>query len=144
MTRSLLFAVAAAGLTVAAITLPTPATQATALAQPAAQGYEVAVFAGGCFWGKEGMFEHFKGVKSVIPGYAGGTARDANYPAVSSEATRHAESVRIVYDPRQVSYTDLMGVFFTVAHNPTQVNGQYPDEGTSYRSAIFPQNVSVR
>ena len=140
MTRSLLIAVAAAGLTFAALNLPTPDAQATAAVQPAAAGDEVAVFAGGCFWGMEGMFEHIKGVKSVIPGYAGGTARNANYPAVSSETTRHAESVRIVYDPRQVSYTDLLGVFFTVAHDPTQANGQYPDKGTSYRSAIFPQN----
>lgn len=132
MTRSLLIAVAAAGLTFAALNLPTPDAQATAAVQPAAAGDEVAVFAGGCFWGMEGMFEHIKGVKSVTPGYAGGTARNANYPAVSSETTRHAESVRIVYDPRQVSYTDLLGVFFTVAHDPTQVNGQYPDEGTSY------------
>ena len=83
MTRSLLIAVAAAGLTFAALNLPTPDAQATAAVQPAAAGDEVAVFAGGCFWGMEGMFEHIKGVKSVTPGYAGGTARNANYPAVS-------------------------------------------------------------
>lgn len=107
-------------------------------------GDQVAVFAGGCFWGMEGMFEHVKGVKAVDPGYAGGSAADANYPAVSSETTHHAEAIRVVYDPKQVSYTDLMGVFFTVAHDPTQINGQFPDEGPSYRSAIFPQNERQR
>ena len=107
-------------------------------------GDQVAIFAGGCFWGMEGVFEHVKGVKTVNPGYAGGSATDANYPAVSSETTRHAEAIRVVYDPKQVSYADLMGVFFTVAHDPTQVNGQYPDEGPSYRSAIFPQNEQQR
>lgn len=121
------------------------ATSAAPAAQvPVVQG-NVAVFAGGCFWGMEGLFEHVRGVKQVTAGYAGGKAADANYPAVSSERTRHAESVRIVYDPDRVSYTQLLGIFFTVAHDPTQINGQYPDMGTSYRSAIFPQsNVQRR
>lgn len=145
MKKAIVLAAAAAiGLAVGATGVPTNSARATAVVQQAAPGDAVAVFAGGCFWGMEGMFEHVKGVKSVSPGYAGGSARDANYPAVSSETTRHAESVRIVYDPKQVSYADLLGVFFTVAHDPTQVNGQYPDEGTSYRSAIFPQNEMQR
>lgn len=140
------FLIGAAAIGVALVLTNSPSSQVQAAAPLAtvSPGDEVAVFAGGCFWGMEGMFEHIKGVKSVSPGYAGGSAADASYPAVSSETTRHAESVRIVYDPNQVSYTDLMGVFFTVAHDPTQVNGQYPDEGPSYRSAIFPQNDAQR
>lgn len=106
----------------------------------AAPGSETAVLAGGCFWGVEAVFEHVKGVKDVVSGYAGGARRDANYDAVSSERTGHAEAVRIVYDPAQVSYAQLLQVFFAVAHDPTQVNRQGPDVGPSYRSAIFPQN----
>lgn len=145
MNKKFVFAVTAAiGLAVGATTLPKSSARVTTVVRPVAPGEEVAIFAGGCFWGMEGMFEHVKGVKTVIPGYAGGSARDANYPAVSSETTHHAESVRIVYDPKVVSYTDLLGVYFTVAHDPTQVDGQYPDEGPSYRSAIFPQNDAQR
>lgn len=99
-----------------------------------------AVLAGGCFWGVEAVFEHVKGVSEVTSGYAGGSERDANYEAVSSERTGHAEAVQISYDPRQISYAQLLQVFFAVAHDPTQVNRQGPDSGTSYRSAIFPQN----
>lgn len=98
-----------------------------------------AVLAGGCFWGMEAVFSHVKGVKSVTSGYAGGGAGDANYEAVSTEATRHAEAVHITYDPRVVSYATLLRVYFSVAHNPTEVNRQGPDSGPSYRSAIFPQ-----
>jgi peptide-methionine (S)-S-oxide reductase len=101
---------------------------------------DTAVLAGGCFWGMEAVFEHVKGVSEVTSGYAGGSEREANYDAVSSERTGHAEAVRITYDPRQVSYAQLLQVFFAVAHDPTQVNRQGPDSGTSYRSAIFPQN----
>jgi peptide-methionine (S)-S-oxide reductase len=101
---------------------------------------DTAVLAGGCFWGMEAVFEHVKGVGEVTSGYAGGSEREANYDAVSSERTGHAEAVRITYDPRQVSYAQLLQVFFAVAHDPTQVNRQGPDSGTSYRSAIFPQN----
>jgi len=101
---------------------------------------ETAVLAGGCFWGMESVFEHVKGVKDVVSGYAGGGAADANYDAVSSEGTRHAEAVKITYDPSQVSYAQLLQIYFTVAHDPTQVNRQGPDVGTSYRSAIFPQS----
>jgi peptide-methionine (S)-S-oxide reductase len=100
----------------------------------------VAVLAGGCFWGMEAVFSHLKGVQSVSSGYAGGDAGSANYDAVSSETTRHAEAIRIVYDPRQIGYATLLRVYFSVAHNPTEVNRQGPDTGTSYRSAIFPQD----
>jgi peptide-methionine (S)-S-oxide reductase len=100
---------------------------------------DTAVLAGGCFWGMESVFEHVKGVTDVVSGFAGGSARDANYEAVSSERTGHAEAVKITYDPKQVSYGQLLQIFFTVAHDPTQVNRQGPDSGPSYRSAIFPQ-----
>ena len=114
-------------------------------AQPAkAPGKEVAVLSGGCFWGMEGVFEHVKGVKSVVAGYAGGTAATADYQTVSTETTKHAETVRVTYDPSVVSYGRLLQVYFAVAHDPTQVNGQMPDEGTSYRSAIFPQSPQQR
>jgi peptide-methionine (S)-S-oxide reductase len=105
---------------------------------------EQAVLAGGCFWGMEAVFEHVKGVRDVVSGYAGGSARDANYAAVSSERTGHAEAVRITYDPAQISYGQLLRIFATVAHDPTQVNRQGPDVGPSYRSAIFPQNPAQR
>jgi peptide-methionine (S)-S-oxide reductase len=109
---------------------------------PLAAGKEqVAVFAGGCFWGVEAVFEHTKGVKRVESGYAGGSAADANYDAVSSGATRHAESVRIVYDPAQISYGRLLKIFFSVAHDPTQLNRQGPDIGAHYRSEIFATNA---
>jgi peptide-methionine (S)-S-oxide reductase len=103
-----------------------------------------AVFAGGCFWGVEGVFERVKGVSTVTSGYAGGKANDANYDAVSAEKTSHAEAVRITYDPRKISYGQLLQIFFSVAHNPTELNRQGPDVGTSYRSAIFPQNAEQR
>jgi peptide-methionine (S)-S-oxide reductase len=103
---------------------------------------DTALLAGGCFWGMEMVFEHVKGVTSVVSGYAGGSAADANYAAVGSERTRHAEAVRITYDPAQVSYAQLLQVYFTVVHDPTQVNRQGPDSGPSYRSAIFPQSPS--
>ena len=105
---------------------------------------DTAVLAGGCFWGMEGVFEHVKGVRNVVSGYAGGSAADANYGAVSSERTRHAEAVRITYDPSQVSYGQLLAIYAGVAHDPTQLNRQGPDTGPSYRSAIFPQNAGQR
>jgi peptide-methionine (S)-S-oxide reductase len=116
---------------------------ATALvASPAAAAprTDTAVLAGGCFWGMETVFEHVKGVKEVVSGYAGGSAQDANYDKVSSEGTGHAEAVRISFDPAQISYAQLLQIYFTVAHDPTQVDRQGPDMGHSYRSAIFPQN----
>nr|WP_241527202.1 peptide-methionine (S)-S-oxide reductase MsrA [Sphingomonas turrisvirgatae] len=105
-----------------------------------APGNQVAVLAGGCFWGMEAVFEGVKGVASVTSGYAGGTRATATYAQVSTERTRHAEAVRIVYDPRQLSYATLLRIYFSVAHDPTQLNRQGPDHGPSYRSAIFPQN----
>ncbi len=105
---------------------------------------ETLVLAGGCFWGMEGVFEQVKGVKSVVSGYAGGSAADANYDAVSAERTGHAEAVRIVFDPAQVTLGQLFQIYFTVAHDPTQVNRQTPDVGPSYRSAVFPQNEAQR
>ena len=104
---------------------------------------ETAVLAGGCFWGMETVFEHVKGVRGVVSGYAGGSAADAKYDSVSSERTGHAEAVRITYDPAQISYPRLLEIFFTVAHDPTQVDRQGPDTGKSYRSAIFPQSPTA-
>jgi peptide-methionine (S)-S-oxide reductase len=101
---------------------------------------ETAVLAGGCFWGMEMVFEHVKGVTGVVSGYAGGSAAEANYETVGSERSHHAEAVRISYDPAKISYAQLLQIYFTVAHDPTQVNRQGPDSGTSYRSAIFPQS----
>jgi peptide-methionine (S)-S-oxide reductase len=98
---------------------------------------ETAVFAGGCFWGVEGVFEHVRGVLDVRSGYSGGNARTATYEQVSNGDTGHAESVEVVFDPARVSYGQLLSVFFSVAHDPTQLNRQGPDVGTQYRSAIF-------
>ena len=117
---------------------PLPAERETAREQ------QVAVLAGGCFWGIEAVFEHVRGVRSVHAGYAGGTAKDAHYRAVSSQRTDHAEAVRIAYDPSEVRYAKLLEIVFAVAHDPTQLNRQTPDVGRSYRSAIFPQNAQQR
>jgi peptide-methionine (S)-S-oxide reductase len=106
----------------------------------AAPRTETAVLAGGCFWGMESVFEHVKGVTDVVSGFAGGDAKSANYDAVSTERTGHAEAVRITYDPSKISYAQLLQIYFAVAHDPTQVNRQGPDSGPSYRSAIFPQS----
>ena len=111
---------------------------------PAGRGLQVAVLGGGCYWGMEAVFERVKGVRAVTSGFAGGTAATANYAAVSSERTRHAEVVRIVFDPRQVSYATLLRVFFSVAHDPTERNRQGPDVGPSYRSVVFPQDATQR
>ena len=119
------------------------ALAAALLSAPAAAAprTETAVLAGGCFWGMESVFEHVKGVTDVVSGFAGGRAADASYDKVSSEGTGHAEAVRITFDPAQVSYAQLLQVYFAVAHDPTQVNRQGPDVGPSYRSAIFPQGA---
>jgi len=98
---------------------------------------ETIVFAGGCFWGVEAVFEHVKGVSSAVSGYAGGTTKSPTYEGVSTGTTGHAESVQVVFDPAQVSLEQLLQVFFTVAHDPTQLNRQGPDVGTQYRSAVF-------
>ena len=104
---------------------------------PPAKGEQVAVLAGGCFWGVDAVFKHVKGVSSVVSGYSGGGAATARYGVVSTGATGHAESVKITYDPSQISYSELLRVFFSVAHDPTQLNRQGPDVGSQYRSAIF-------
>ena len=98
---------------------------------------DTAVFAGGCFWGIEAVFEHVKGVKSAVSGYAGGSTANPSYEQVSSGDSGHAESVQVIYDPAQVSYGKLLQIFFSVAHDPTQLNRQGPDRGSQYRSAIF-------
>ena len=110
---------------------------ARAVSPPSAPHLETAVLAGGCFWGMDEVFEHVQGVTNVVSGYAGGSAQTAHYDEVSTGTTGHAESVAITYDPRAVSYRRLLDVYFTVAHDPTQLNRQTPDEGTQYRSAIF-------
>jgi len=121
--------------------LPILALALSATTASAAPRTETAVLAGGCFWGMESVFEHVRGVTDVVSGYAGGSAKDASYDSVSSEGTRHAEAVRITYDPSQISYAQLLQIYFTVAHDPTQVDRQGPDVGRSYRSAIFPQSA---
>ncbi len=118
-----------------AIELPDPARDLTLTSNGAKE--QTAVFAGGCFWGIQGVFSHVKGVVRATSGYAGGTLKNPDYNAVSSGTTGHAESVRVVYDPAQVSYGQLLKVFFEVAHDPTELNRQGPDYGTQYRSGIF-------
>jgi peptide-methionine (S)-S-oxide reductase len=112
----------------------TPAVPEQLAATP---GEDTAVFAGGCFWGVEAVFDHVKGVKRATSGYAGGTVANPSYEQVSSGDTGHAESVQVIYDPSQISYGKLLQIFFSVVHDPTQLNRQGPDRGTQYRSAIF-------
>lgn len=112
---------------------------APALDLPAADAaIEVAVFAGGCFWGVQGVYQHTRGVVSAVSGYAGGEKHTADYDRVGTGTTGHAESVQVTFDPRQISYGRLLQIFFSVAHDPTQLNRQGPDTGPQYRSAIFP------
>ena len=138
------FAVFAAALA-AAIVLA-PASHAEDLDKPipapqldtkAPGNSEVAVLAGGCFWGQQGVFEHVKGVTRVVAGYSGGSREDATYPKVGTERTGHAESVKITFNPKEVSFGTLLRIYFSVAHDPTQLNRQGPDSGPSYRSEIF-------
>jgi peptide-methionine (S)-S-oxide reductase len=129
------FGIGGASIAESARAVPVPAPKLDAARSG---GLKTAVLAGGCFWGMEAVFEHLKGVKRVTSGYAGGTAETANYDAVSAERTRHAEAIRIQFDPKQISYGTLLRVYFAVAHDPTQLNRQGPDIGASYRSAIFP------
>ncbi|HLO48120.1 MAG TPA: peptide-methionine (S)-S-oxide reductase MsrA [Kamptonema sp.] len=117
--------------------VPEPTTD---IATSMAKGKQTAVLAGGCFWGVEAVFEHLKGVSSVVSGYSGGNEATANYEVVSSGETDHAESVEITYDPSQISYGQLLKIYFAVAHDPTELNRQGPDEGRQYRSAIFFSN----
>jgi peptide-methionine (S)-S-oxide reductase len=107
---------------------------------PPAVTSETAVLAGGCFWGVQGVFQHVKGVMSAVSGYAGGDQEHAVYEVVATGATGHAESVRVVFDPHQISYGRILQIYFSVAHDPTELNYQGPDHGPQYRSAIFPVN----
>jgi peptide-methionine (S)-S-oxide reductase len=146
--RSLIFGLAAVGLlaiglTMAArtegVTIP-PAAVDAELAAPGAPS-RTAVVAGGCFWGIQAVYQHVRGVNKVISGYAGGSASTARYEVVGSGRTGHAESVQITYDPARVTYGQLLRVFFSVAHDPTTLNRQGPDDGTQYRSAVFFQDA---
>ena len=119
-----------------AVTIPPPAAET--VAQGA--GLETAVLAGGCFWGIQAVYQHVKGVTNAVSGYAGGVQKEAEYETVSSGRTGHAESVKITFDPRQVSYGKILQIYFSVAHNPTTYNRQGPDTGPQYRSEIFPQS----
>jgi len=118
-------------------TLPAPLVDVA----PGHDTSAVAVLAGGCFWGVQGVYQHVKGVTRAVSGYAGGDKRSAAYDIVSSGTTRHAESVEVTYDPRVISYGRVLQIFFSVVHDPTQLNRQGPDFGTQYRSAIFPTNA---
>lgn len=122
----------------AATPLPNPVVDAPLAT---AKGTEIAVLAGGCFWGVEAVFEHVKGVTQVVSGYSGGTKETADYEKVSSGTTGHAESVQISYDPSRITYGQLLKVYFSVAHDPTELNRQGPDFGTQYRSAVFYANA---
>jgi peptide-methionine (S)-S-oxide reductase len=141
--RALLALALAASLTgctanaVASTSVPAPIADASLTA---ASGKQTAVLAGGCFWGTQSVFEHVRGVLKVTAGYAGGAAATATYDQVSTETTGHAESIQVVYDPAKITYGELLRVFFSVAHDPTELNRQGPDQGTSYRSAIFYAN----
>jgi peptide-methionine (S)-S-oxide reductase len=110
---------------------------AAAFAGPAAGPTETVVLSGGCFWGMQGVFEHVRGVKQVLAGYAGGAAATANYELVSTGTTGHAESIKVVFDPAQISFAEILRIYFSVATDPTQVGGQFPDFGSQYRGEIF-------
>lgn len=119
-----------------AVVIPAPIKD-----EPAGTSHsETALFAGGCFWGIQGVFQHVKGVTSAVSGYAGGEAQTASYEQVSTGDTGHAESVKVTFDPTQVTYGELLHIFFSVGHNPTELNRQGPDTGSQYRSAVFPLN----
>ena len=118
----------------AAVKIDPPAVDAAP-----AEGLQTAVIAGGCFWGIQAVYQHTKGVTNAVSGYAGGEKKDADYERVSSSRTGHAEAVQITYDPRVISYGKILQIYFSVAHNPTQLNYQGPDHGPQYRSEIFPQ-----
>ncbi|HEY4405917.1 MAG TPA: peptide-methionine (S)-S-oxide reductase MsrA [Xanthobacteraceae bacterium] len=124
-----------------AIVIPAPAADAP---KPAASGLQTVVLAGGCFWGVQAVFQHVKGVSQAVSGYAGGSKETASYEVVSSGRTGHAESVQVTFDPRQISYGRILQIYFSVAHDPTQLNRQGPDTGTQYRSAIFYRDESQK
>ena len=124
-----------------AIPLPAPVFDITSITQAER---ETAVFAGGCFWGMQGVFQHTKGVLNAVSGYAGGDKSTASYDMIGSGRTGHAESVQITYDPKQISYGKLLQIYFSIAHDPTTLNSQGPDRGTQYRSAIFYADANQR
>jgi peptide-methionine (S)-S-oxide reductase len=130
-------AATACGVVESSSTRDASAPTAAVESAPTPKGEQTAVFAGGCFWGVEAVFEHVKGVSNVTSGYSGGTAKTAKYDAISTGKTGHAEAVKITFDSSKVSYEQLLKVFFTVAHDPTELNRQGPDVGTQYRSVIF-------
>ena len=123
-----------------AVVIPPPAAEAPA----DASGLETAVIAGGCFWGIQAVYQHVKGVTNAVSGYAGGTRNDASYDTVSTGRTGHAESVKVTFDPKTISYGKILQIYFSVAHDPTQLDRQGPDHGPQYRSEIFPQNDEQR
>jgi peptide-methionine (S)-S-oxide reductase len=146
MIRSVLRGIGVFGVALAAVAMLAGRSSSAATMVPAADpgagltpaaGEEVAIFSGGCFWGVQAVFQHMKGVKSAVSGYTGGSLKNPDYEQVSTGTTGHAESVRITFDPSQVSYTDLLRVFFSVATDPTELNYQGPDHGTQYRSVIW-------
>ena len=144
---TLIFAALLLGAGLALRGLPSMAESARAIPPPALDEpanpqatSEVAVLAGGCFWGVQGVFQHVEGVIGAVSGYAGGAADTAHYETVSTGTTGHAESVRITFDPRRISYGHILQIYFSVAHDPTELDRQGPDAGTQYRSAIFPTN----
>jgi peptide-methionine (S)-S-oxide reductase len=124
-----------------AVVIPAPALDAP---KPGAPGLQTVVLAGGCFWGVQAVFQHVKGVSQAVSGYAGGSKETAIYEVVSSGRTGHAESVQVTFDPRQISYGRILQIYFSVAHDPTQLNRQGPDTGTQYRSAIFYRDESQK
>jgi peptide-methionine (S)-S-oxide reductase len=144
--RGALLAVAAVGLALwhvsassssASVIIPPPAVD-----EPVSGSSETVVLAGGCFWGVQGVFQHVKGVTSAVSGYSGGTAETAHYEAVSSGQTGHAEAVKVTFNPHQVSFGRILQIYFSVVHDPTELNRQGPDVGPQYRSAIFASNPS--
>jgi peptide-methionine (S)-S-oxide reductase len=146
MIRSILRGIGVVGVALAAVAMLAGRNSTAATMLPAANsgaglapaaGEEVAIFSGGCFWGVQAVFQHLKGVKSAVSGYTGGSLANPSYEQVSTGTTGHAESVRITFDPAQVSYADLLRVFFSVATDPTELNYQGPDHGTQYRSVIW-------
>ena len=149
MNRSLLPRLLAAALAAASLSsLPARAAEepvaipAATLDTPSTAARETAILAGGCFWGIQAVFQHTKGVTSAVSGYAGGKVNGPSYEQVSSGRTGHAEAVRVTFDPKQISYGQILRIYFSVAHDPTQLNRQGPDHGTQYRSAIFTTNDS--
>ena len=136
MIRSILFVSAMVAIKLSAASFPDPPSEPHA----PAKGKETVVLAGGCFWGVEAVFEHLRGVSEAVSGYAGGSKSSAQYETVSTGRTGHAESVKVTYDPAQITFGTLLKVYFSVAHDPTQLNRQGPDSGPQYRSEIFYTN----